>query len=70
MRLEECHAFNPASFVVIFIFTGDTQVIAATYGPAEVRLSRELIDKATVEVIFRPKVGVPGEVLVPNRNRI
>lgn len=42
------------------MFTGDTQVIAAAYGPAEVRLSREIIDKATLEVVFRPKVGVPG----------
>ena len=39
---------------------GNTQVIAAAYGPAEVRQSKELIDKATVEVVFRPKVGMPG----------
>lgn len=35
-------------------------MIAATYGPAEVRSSKELIDKATLEVVFRPKVGVSG----------
>lgn len=40
---------------------GNTQVIAAAYGPAEVRQSKELIDKATLEVVFRPKVGVPGK---------
>jgi len=39
---------------------GNTQVIAAAYGPAEVRASKELIDKATLEVVFRPKVGMPG----------
>lgn len=35
-------------------------MIAAAYGPAEVRSSKELIDKATLEVVFRPKVGSPG----------
>lgn len=35
-------------------------MIAATYGPAEVRSSKELIDKANLEVVFRPKVGVAG----------
>ena len=41
--------------------SGNTHVIAAAYGPAEVRASKELIDKATLEVVFRPKVGMPGE---------
>ncbi|XP_068731296.1 exosome complex component RRP46-like isoform X1 [Montipora capricornis] len=58
MRCEQC-LLNKSDGSASFS-QGDTQVIAATYGPAEVRLSRELIDKATVEVIFRPKVGVPG----------
>lgn len=39
-------------------------MIAAAYGPAEVRSSKELIDKATVEVVFRPKVGIPGKMCV------
>ena len=43
---------------------GNTQVIAAAYGPAEVRASKELIDKATLEVVFRPKVGMPGKYIV------
>ena len=38
-------------------------MIAAAYGPAEVRVSKEIIDKATLEVVFRPKVGMPGERL-------
>lgn len=41
-------------------FQGNTHVMAAAYGPAEVRSSKELIDKATLEVVFRPKVGLPG----------
>lgn len=36
-------------------------MIAAAYGPTEVRASKEIIDKATLEVVFRPKVGIPGE---------
>lgn len=48
--------------------SGNTQVIAAAYGPAEVRASKELIDKATLEVVFRPKVGMPGEQLWPKRH--
>ncbi|EDO43013.1 predicted protein [Nematostella vectensis] len=39
---------------------GDTQVMAAAYGPVEVKLNKELIDRATLEVIFRPKIGIPG----------
>ena len=38
-------------------------MIAAAYGPAEVRASKELIDKATLEVVFKPKVGMSGEHL-------
>ncbi|XP_059158654.1 exosome complex component RRP46-like [Physella acuta] len=37
---------------------GDTTAIAVTYGPAEVRMVRELIDRATVELIYKPKVGM------------
>lgn len=50
--------------------SGNTQVIAAAYGPAEVRASKELIDKATLEVVFRPKVGMPGEQLLPKRHHL
>lgn len=42
-------------------FQGPTQLIAAAYGPAEVKASKEIIDKATLEVIFKPKVGLPGK---------
>ena len=49
------------------IVSGNTQVIAAAYGPAEVRANKELIDKATLEVVFRPKVGMPGEQVIPRK---
>ncbi|XP_031572270.1 exosome complex component RRP46-like [Actinia tenebrosa] len=39
---------------------GATRVIAAAYGPVEVRSNKELLDKSYVEVIFRTKVGLPG----------
>ncbi|KAK2553833.1 Exosome complex component RRP46 [Acropora cervicornis] len=58
MRCEQC-LLNKSDGSASFS-QGDTQVIAAAYGPAEVRLSREIIDKATLEVVLRPKVGVPG----------
>ncbi|XP_069500493.1 exosome complex component RRP46 isoform X1 [Ambystoma mexicanum] len=39
---------------------GDTSVLAGVYGPAEVKVSKEIFDKATVEVILKPKVGLPA----------
>jgi len=39
---------------------GRTSVMAAVYGPTEVRFAREQADRATVEVVFKPKVGVGG----------
>jgi hypothetical protein len=39
---------------------GKTSVMVGIYGPAEVRFNKEIIDKATVEVVFRPKTGIPG----------
>ncbi|XP_050393972.1 exosome complex component RRP46 [Patella vulgata] len=38
---------------------GDTTVITSMYGPGDVRISKEIIDKATVEVTYKPKVGLP-----------
>jgi len=39
---------------------GRTSVMAAVYGPTEVRAARERFDRAVVEVVFKPKVGVGG----------
>ncbi|XP_029412987.1 exosome complex component RRP46 isoform X2 [Nannospalax galili] len=39
---------------------GDTSVLAGVYGPAEVKVSKEIFNKATLEVILRPKIGLPG----------
>ncbi|KAH0631513.1 hypothetical protein JD844_005860, partial [Phrynosoma platyrhinos] len=43
-----------------FLFLGDTSVLAGVYGPSEVKVSKEIYDKATLEVLLRPKVGLPG----------
>ncbi len=39
---------------------GATTVLCGVYGPAEVRAHRELIDRASTDVVFRPKVGPSG----------
>ncbi|XP_055105960.1 exosome complex component RRP46 isoform X1 [Symphalangus syndactylus] len=39
---------------------GDTSVLAGVYGPAEVKVSKEIFNKATLEVILRPKIRLPG----------
>ena len=39
---------------------GDTSVLAGVYGPAEVKVRKEIFNKATLEVILRPKIGLPG----------
>ena len=39
---------------------GDTNVYACVHGPGEVKISKEQIDKATVEVVYKQKVGLPG----------
>ncbi|XP_061299134.1 exosome complex component RRP46-like [Pezoporus flaviventris] len=39
---------------------GDTSVLAALYGPAEAKGNRELPERVALEVLLRPKVGLPG----------
>ncbi|XP_067170571.1 exosome complex component RRP46 [Apteryx mantelli] len=39
---------------------GDTSVLAGLYGPGEVKGSKELPDQAALEVLLRPKVGLPA----------
>ncbi|NXE95557.1 EXOS5 protein, partial [Menura novaehollandiae] len=41
---------------------GDTSVLAGLYGPVEAKVSKELPDRAAMEVLLRPKVGLPGVV--------
>ena len=39
-----------------------TEVLVAVYAPAEVKRARERLDAATIEVIVRPRAGLPGPV--------
>ncbi|CAJ1355473.1 unnamed protein product [Effrenium voratum] len=40
---------------------GDSAVVAAVFGPREPRSRhRELFDRATLEIVVRPAVGIPG----------
>uniref|UniRef100_A0A7N4NXP7 Exoribonuclease phosphorolytic domain-containing protein n=1 Tax=Sarcophilus harrisii TaxID=9305 RepID=A0A7N4NXP7_SARHA len=39
---------------------GDTSVLVGVYGPAEVKVSKEIFNKATLEVILKPKIGLPA----------
>ncbi|XP_049758255.1 exosome complex component RRP46 isoform X1 [Elephas maximus indicus] len=48
---------------------GDTSVLAGVYGPAEVKISKEIFNKATLEVLLRPKTGLPG-VAEKSRERL
>ncbi|GAB1602935.1 exosome complex component RRP46-like [Argonauta hians] len=37
---------------------GDTSVMASVYGPAEVKIAKEQINQATLEIIYKPKSGI------------
>ncbi|KAJ3126402.1 Exosome component 5 [Physocladia obscura] len=39
---------------------GKSSVLAAVYGPKEVKLRDELLDSAKIDVLFRPLVGISG----------
>ena len=39
---------------------GQTAFMAAVYGPREVKMNKEKVDKAVIEFMYRPKVGQSG----------
>jgi hypothetical protein len=41
-------------------FAGSTSVLAAVYGPVEVKQSKEKPDRTVVEVIVKPATGIAG----------
>jgi hypothetical protein len=49
------HQMTPFYFFV----AGDTTAVTAVYGPVEAKPQRILIDKASVEALYRPKSGLP-----------
>ena len=46
----------------VILCQGDTTVACAVYGPGEVRVNKELIDQSVVEVVYKPRMGLPGVV--------
>ena len=40
--------------------TDKSSVLAAVYGPKEVKIKDEKLDRAFIEVIFKPLVGLSG----------
>ena len=42
------------------ISLGQTALMAAVYGPREVKMNKEKVDTATIEFMYRPKVGQSG----------
>lgn len=53
------HIFNEYTLYSFYHAKGETSVLAAAYGPAEVKVSKEIYDRATLEVLIQPKVGLP-----------
>ena len=43
------------------LILGDTSVIVAIYGPNEVKMKDEIVEKATIEVIFQTSTGKNGK---------
>lgn len=43
---------------------GDSSVLVAVYGPAEVKPKFERPDRATIDVVFKPRSGLPGTHIV------
>lgn len=42
------------------VYQGDSCVMVAVYGPGEVRMNKEQLDRATVDIVYKPKSGLPG----------
>lgn len=58
MTCETGHLSRPDGSTTMF--QGDTCVMTAVYGPGEVRMNKEQLDRATVDVVYKPKSGLPG----------
>lgn len=43
----------------IYVYSGETAVIASVYGPVEVKTQNLQIENATLDVCYRPKTGLP-----------
>lgn len=43
----------------VTVTQGDTCAVVAVYGPCEVRMNKELLDRTTIDVTYKPKSGLP-----------
>jgi exosome complex component RRP46 len=39
---------------------GNSTALAAVYGPREVRMNKELYNRASLDIVFKPKTGLPN----------
>ena len=70
--------FNPcintnsfsSSFTNSFIssFAGTTRTLCAVYGPAEVKLNQEKVDRSTLDCIIKPKIGLAGIYIIKTKH--
>lgn len=52
--------FSLKFVISLLIFVGKTSFIVSVNGPVDVKLQKIQIEKSTVEIIYRPKFGVPS----------
>ena len=48
---------------------GTTRTLCAVYGPAEVKLNQEKVDRSTLDCIIKPKIGLSGILFMCYNNR-
>jgi len=55
---------------LVVFYAGDTCVVAAVFGPTEVRISKELPHRGAVDVLYRPKVTGTSQLETPVMGRV
>lgn len=64
LAFVNCMSPNVMLKAALTLLLGETSVLAAVYGPHSVQGRRENAEKAIVEVIFKPKTGQPGIIII------